>query len=513
MTVLSRRRFLRGLAGAGGLAAATGLFAACAPAAPPAAPVAPTVPPPKPTAGATPAAGASPAASPSPAPTGSPAAAARAAAKPAAGGLEAYQRAAIDWRQASGESITVLTTPAHYFEKFRGVTPRFTELTDVTVQYEVIPPRENREKAVLDLGARTANYATHTADPMFLPLYASNDWIEPLDQYLNDPKLTDPGWFQAEDIIPLWLKADQWDGKQWGMPIEGEATIHIYRKDVYDQLGLKPPETLAELLETARRAHRSSENLAGAALRGFRGAGQNMYIWPSLFRAWGGEWFDAGGRPTVNSDAGVAALEYYVDLDRNYGPAGVENWNWPEIMEAFAQGNLAQYIDANSTASVIENPAKSRVAGKIGYARWPRGPSGKRVTSIWNWNLPINKALSPRKKTATWLYIQWLASRETQLSSAVFKETPDAVVRTGVTRVSIWSDPEYRKVIDWTPDYADVVLTSLREDTDADWRPRVPQWPELGEAMAVAIQQALVGQKTPRAALDEANAQIAQLMR
>jgi ABC-type glycerol-3-phosphate transport system substrate-binding protein len=127
--------------------------------------------------------------------------------------------------------------------------------------------------------------------------------------------------------------------------------------------------------------------------------------------------------------------------------------------------------------------------------------------------MPINAALSDKKKKAIWLYIQWLASRETQMRTATFKESPDAVVRTGVIRVSLWNDPQYRKVIGFTPDYADVVLRSMREDTDVNWRPRVPQWPEIGEIMAVAIQAALVGQKTPKQALDDANAEIAKVMK
>ena len=424
-----------------------------------------------------------------------------------------YLKAKINWRQVEGERIKVMVTPAHYFNKFRAISPQFTELTGIDVDFEIIPPREMREKAVLDLGAKTGNYVTHTADPMYLPLYEANQWVDPLDVYLNDPKLTDKAWFDLDDIIPLWRKADSVKGKLYGMPAEGEATIHIYRKDIYEQLGLKPPQTLEEFRQTAKKANKVDGKIAGAALRGFRGAGQNMYIWPSLFLAWGGTWFDAKGNPQVNSEAGVKSLEFYCDILQNYGPPGVENWNWPEIMEGFAGGNVAQYIDANSTASVIENPKKSKVAGKIGYQRWPKGPSGRRVTSIWNWTMPINAALPKKKKIATWLYIQWLASRPTQFSSAIYKESEDAVVRTGVNRISIWSDPEYRKVIAFTPDYADVVLTSMKEDTDADWRPRVPEWPKIGETMAVAIQSALVKQTKPKQALDEANDKIAKIMR
>jgi multiple sugar transport system substrate-binding protein len=424
-----------------------------------------------------------------------------------------YLKAKINWRQLEGEHIKILVTPAHYFNKFRAISPQFTELTGIKVDFEIIPPREMREKAVLDLGAKTANYASHTADPMYLPLYQVNKWVDPLDDYLNNPKLTDKAWFDLEDIIPLWRVADSLKGKLYGMPVEGEATIHIYRRDIYEKLSLKPPETMDELEETAKKSNKFDGKIAGLALRGFRGAGQNIYIWPSLFMAWGGKWFGAKGEPQVNSEAGVKSLEFYCRVLQNFGPPGVENWNWPEIMESFAGGNVVQYIDANSTASVLENPKKSKVAGAIGYQRWPKGPSGRRVTSIWNWAMPINAALSKKKKLATWLYLQWLASRPTQFNSAIFMESPEAVVRTGVNRVSIWMNPEYRKVIAFTPHYADVVLKSMKEDTDPDWRPRVPQWPKIGEIMAVAVQSALVKQKTPKEALDEANSQIAKIMK
>lgn len=430
----------------------------------------------------------------------------------AANDLSVYREANMNWDQLAGEKITVLVSPAHYFTKFRELTPQFTELTGIEVEFDVIPPKELRDKAVLDFTAGTKLYATHTADPMFLPLYVANGWIDPIEAYHGDASLTDRAWYDMDDVVPLWRAADSVNGELYALPSEGEVTIHIYRKDLYEANGLSAPGTLEELRETAAVLNGSQPNLAGMAFRGFRGAGQNMYIWPSLFRSYGGEWFDGNGNPQVNSAAGIDSLTYYVEMMNSFAPAGVENWNWPEIMEAFAGGNVAQYIDSNSTASIIENPANSSVAGNVGYQRWPLGPAGKRVTSIWNWALPINAQLPERQRKATWMYIQWLTSRPTQLRTALYRETPQAVVRTGVNRLSLWASPEYREVVEFTPDYADVVLTALREDTDADWRPRLPEWPNIGDVMALAIQSALVGQKTPEAALNEANQELRRIL-
>ena len=61
--------------------------------------------------------------------------------------------------------------------------------------------------------------------------------------------------------------------------------------------------------------------------------------------------------------------------------------------------------------------------------------------------------------------------------------------------------------------FVEAALASLEQDTDVDWRPRVPQWPAIGETMATAIQAALVGQKKSKEALDEAQARIEQILK
>ena len=219
-----------------------------------------------------------------------------------------------------------------------------------------------------------------------------------------------------------------------------------------------------------------------------------------------------GNNVVVNSAEAVNALTWYVDTLGQYAPPAVRNWNWPDIADAFSQGTIATYIDAHSSAAVINNPEKSKVVGKIAYARWPKGPSGKRVTSIWNWGFPINAALSDKAKKATWLFITWAASAETQARTSW--KFAGAAKRSGINRVSLWKSAEFADAMKGAGDnFIPAALESLESDTDVDWRPRVPQWPAIGETMATAIQAALVGQKKPKEALDEAQARIQQILK
>ena len=74
----------------------------------------------------------------------------------------------------------------------------------------------------------------------------------------------------------------------------------------------------------AAKVHDPSNRLWAAALRGFRGAGQNMYIYPSIFRELGGEWYDANKKSWWSRRSRpIKALEWYADLLRRYAPSGV----------------------------------------------------------------------------------------------------------------------------------------------------------------------------------------------
>jgi multiple sugar transport system substrate-binding protein len=236
-----------------------------------------------------------------------------------------------------------------------------------------------------------------------------------------------------------------------------------------------------------------------------------MYIYPSIFREFGGSWF-AGSSVRVNSPEAVRALDWYVDLLSRYAPPAVRNWNWPDIADAFSQGTLGAYIDAHSSAAVLNNPEKSKVVGKIGFARWPKGPTGKRVTSIWNWGFPINAALSERAKKATWLFITWASAAETQARTSWKFAGPGK--RSGVNRTSLWKSPEFVQAMQpQGTSFVQAALDSLDQDTDVDWRPRVPQWPAIGDTLATAIQSALVGQAKSKDALDTAQTRIEQILK
>ena len=209
----------------------------------------------------------------------------------------------------------------------------------------------------------------------------------------------------------------------------------------------------------------------------------------------------------------MKALEWYVETLTSYAPPAVRNWNWPDIADAFSQGTVATYIDAHSSAAVITNPEKSKVVGKIAYARWPEGPERQARHVDLELGLPDQCGADREAEEGdVALHRVGDVGRDAGAHLLEVRRPGQALRRQPRSRVEVApSSPPAMK--DAGDNFIPAALESLEQDTDVDWRPRVPQWPAIGETMATAIQSALVGQKKPKEALDEAQARIQQILK
>ena len=126
--------------------------------------------------------------------------------------------------------------------------------------------------------------------------------------------------FNTTTFIKPGREANTVDSKPYAIPYDGEMTVQVYRKDLYDAKGLKPAETLEQFVENAKALCTIPSNrLWGAALRGFAGAGQNMYIYPSTSVSYGGNLDERRQRSRATARKSVRALlDWYVDTLTKY---------------------------------------------------------------------------------------------------------------------------------------------------------------------------------------------------
>jgi multiple sugar transport system substrate-binding protein len=404
----------------------------------------------------------------------------------------------FDWQIHKGTSIRVMANKNASGEAIQALVPDFEQLTGIKVQYETFTEDQYRQKVLLELAAGTGSVdVIHTATSNEGLKFWKSGWYEPLDDYLKNPRLTDPAYDLADISKPA-LRGNTFDGKLVALPTTQQTTMLYYRKDLFDKMKLKVPQTFAELEETAKKLHNAEESgqkLVGIVLRGKKAAATSQWA-PYLF-GFGGNWLK-DGKPALGTPEAVKAYDFYGSLLRNYGPPGAVNYHWYECISLFVQGKAAMYTDVSNRIFFFEDPAKSQVVGKVGYALFPAGPAGRRPT-MEVWSMAVSS--KSKKKEAAYLFVEWAASKENVLKMHL-KGAPSA-------RASAWKDAKFlaeQKHKDWV----DASLKSLDIAT-TDWNPPVLAVSEVRDAVGEAIVSSILGENV-KAAADKANAEFGKIM-
>jgi len=408
--------------------------------------------------------------------------------------LAPYLKANINWRQFEGETINFVFASMPEMDAMVTQIPIFEKLTGIKVDYEVLGEEALRQKTMVDLISRTGQYDVAMIDFMLVPQLAIDPpMIEPLNNFVNNPSLTDPQWFDYNDLISSIDGLANNNGKDYGIGTFFKTTILYYRKDLFEKAGISVPDTLDEFWNAAKVLN-NPPKMYGVALRGLRGQGENIYTWTGFFRAKGGKFFKDlpnDMTPVVNSPEGIAGTKYYADILQKFGPIGASGWTWLEVLTGMQQGKIAMAIDASDFTSYIEDPEKSTTVGKWGYALVPRGEGG-RHPSIFAWLMSINAA--SKKKGPAWLFLEFCMSKPS------CKERSLKTV--SMPRQSLYEDPEMKKIINQNQEYYDILKKTF-DYVDVNYRPRIVKWKEIGDQLGVAVESAISGEKTAQKAMND----------
>ena len=110
------------------------------------------------------------------------------------------------------------------------------------------------------------------------------------------------------------------NGNVMAVAFMANAQHLVYRADVLSEIGVEPPKTYEDMLAAAQMIREKGimENPVGGAYA----AGWNLaQEFNNMFLGYGGQHFEAGSaEPSVNSEAGVAALEMMKSLSEYMNP-------------------------------------------------------------------------------------------------------------------------------------------------------------------------------------------------
>jgi multiple sugar transport system substrate-binding protein len=316
---------------------------------------------------------------------------------------------------------------------------------------------------------------------------------------------------EIDAFVPANIGASTLDGKLVMLPrAQFDVSALYYQKSLYadeakkaaykEKTGaeLTPPDTWEEVAKQAE-FFAAPPDFYGTQFAGKEEAINGRFY--EMLVAEGGEYLDAEGKPAFNSEAGVRALDWFVNLYKAKAvPAGTTNYLWDDLGQGFASGTVAINLDWPGWAGFFNDPKSSKVAGNVGVKVQPKGSSGKRTG--WSGHHGFSVTENCENKEAAASLVWFLTNEDSQKLEAAAGPLP--------TRTAVWEWGIEQAKAD---PYKTEVLKAFQEAAQNAFPvPQTASWIEISNAVYPELQAAILGDKTSKQALDDAAAKATEIL-
>jgi multiple sugar transport system substrate-binding protein len=354
------------------------------------------------------------------------------------------------WRKYAGTKLEVLLAKGPRGDNLQKYIKEFTDLTGIQVESEQVPEQQQRQKAVIELASGKPSFdVIHVSYHVQKRQFERAGWLADLSGFLKDPNLTAPDLVESDFSAAGLSYAKNDKGQLLSLPWSVDYFILYYNKEIFQKKGVAIPKTFDEMVATADKLTDPAAGTFGFVGRGLRNA--NMTLWSNFYLNYGGEFLDAKGNILTDGPEAIEATKMYQRVMKD-APPGVAGFNWMESMAAFSQGRAAMWIDGVGWAPAVEDPAASRIVGKVGYTQVPAGPKGRYSATYGD---GIGVAQASKNKEAAFLLCQWAVSKQ---QGARLLQAGGGVP----FRNSVLNDPEVRKGVKLPQEWLQSVIDASK---------------------------------------------------
>jgi multiple sugar transport system substrate-binding protein len=399
--------------------------------------------------------------------------------------------------QSNRKQLTLAVVSGVEGEALKQAAHDYEAQGNVHIEIAQLPYTNLFEKELIDLKSRTGAYDLIMLDDPWFPRFASEQLLTDLSPLFQQRGQSGPDSDFIASSIALCRHPYQ-TGSLYALPYVGNSQLFFYRKDLFEKYSLQQPATWNDVLAAAKTIHeKETAGADGAKIYGYvmRAAQGNAAVadFMPILWAFGGEMFDASGKPTVNSPEGIAALEFMLELGK-YSPPGYASFNADDVGAHLLQGTAAMSINWPAWISSFGNPSKSKVIGKMEFTTLPSAQKSGQA-EIGNWLIAIPR--DSLNAEAAMDFLLWATSAEQMKRSAERGNPP--------TRKSLFQNAE---LLAKYPAYP----AQLRSLESSRPRPRTPHWTEIENAFGIFLSKANSGVLTPAEAMNQANAEIEKIL-
>lgn len=240
---------------------------------------------------------------------------------------------------------------------------------------QIVPVDELVQKYAIASAGGSAPDAL-SLDLVYTPAFAENGQLQDMTDFAKSLPYFD-------SLSPAHLQVSTVDGKIYGLPLSGDASLLLWNKDLFKKAGLDPekgPASWAEIRADAKKINALGKDTYGYYFSGNCG-GCSIFTFAPLIWASGGHILTENGhQATLDSPEVEKAVDFYRKMVKDgLVPAGAETDSGSNFFAAFANGNIGispsgsfsigalnnQYPDLNYGVTYLpgENGGKSSFAG------------------------------------------------------------------------------------------------------------------------------------------------------
>jgi multiple sugar transport system substrate-binding protein len=353
---------------------------------------------------------------------------------------------------------------------------------NITVEEEIEPDDARYKSVIAQISAGKAPEVIGL-DVVRLGQFASLGALADLSDYVT-------GLEYYDDVFePLRKDYVQYDGTTYALPFWLDLSMYQYNKKHFEEAGLdpeKPPQTWEAFMSACQSLKEAGHTPAAVSFDG----GLTEFFWYPFAWAAGAEFLNEDKTKTGFDDQGaIDAMQFWVDMSNEGLTTDLVGSDWNTNHQKFVDGKASIVFGSGFTNSYVRENNED-LFENLGAEMFPKPKGGKQQTFIGGNSIVISKqtAQDQKKFDAAKKFFQWTNTEEGMKGT---------LSRGGL--------PGRKRGFELAEDREAEFFPQAKEALGKGHAPPIhPKYEQIVEPVRTAMENAVLGDKSPEEALTTA---------
>ncbi|HWG25591.1 ABC transporter substrate-binding protein [Actinospica sp.] len=334
-----------------------------------------------------------------------------------------------------GVTLKVLCNTPHLTMYTNFLAPAWQQLTGGTLQTTAVNYTQLAGTIIQDVQSGTGEFDCFDYYYYLLGEIAHAGALVDLTSWIATQRDLDTSDFLQSRYDPYTLYRHQ----RYGLPYDGDQHLVFYNQELLGTYGLKPPTTWDEYDAAAKTITEGGGGAYYGAV--VTGEPDPIVLGPPFINrlvGYGGDLVDRSGRPTLTTDAALAAAQHLIDI-APYAVPTPTSTGLGTATTSFMAGQAALVETWADEAHRFADPTQSKIVGKFGATALPLGGGNTRRRTPLDGGYGLGVSAASKNRDAALAFIKWATGTDEMLLETTQKNSAIDPNRGSVLNSSAYS--------------------------------------------------------------------------